>query len=209
MQQFAEVRVLGLESRVAVGEGGGGADFQAIIEVFDALELGDVADVDHYRQGAVQLRHFQGQVGAAGQQARLRVGVVEVGQVGNGQGHQATFVAAVELAGFGGRDGLEAGDGLGFLRVELIGLPGATGLLGGREDRPIPGAAAQVAGQGFVGLVAVGRAAVFLQGEQRHHKARRAEAALRAVAIDHGLLDAVQLALVLEVFDADELLAVQ
>nr|GFD05567.1 hypothetical protein [Tanacetum cinerariifolium] len=45
--------------------------------------------------------------------------------------------------------------------------------------------------------------------KQRHHEARRTETALRTVALDHGLLHAVQFALVLEVFDADQLLAVQ
>ncbi len=138
---------------VAVGEGGGGADFQAVVERLDALHLVDIADVNHHRQRAVELRDFQRQVGAAGQQAGLRVGVVEVGQVGDGQRHQAAFVAAVEFAGLRRRDGLEAGDGLGLAAVELVLGLVAAGLFGGGEDRAIAGAAAQVAGQGFVGFV--------------------------------------------------------
>ncbi len=59
----------------------------------------------------------------------------------------------------------------------------------------------------IVGLHAV--AAILLQGEQAHDEAGSTEAALRAVAIDHRLLDAVQLTLMLEVFDGDQLLAVQ
>ena len=63
-----------------------------------------------------------------------------------------------------------------------------------------------------LGMFCLGRGgfgAVLLQREQRHHKARRAETALRTVAVDHRLLHAVQAALMLEVFDADQLLAVQ
>ncbi len=69
--ELAEVRVLGVQRFVAVGEGGGGADFNAILEVLDALHFSDVADVDHHRQRAVELRDFQRQIGAAGQQAGL------------------------------------------------------------------------------------------------------------------------------------------
>lgn len=60
-----------------------------------------------------------------------------------------------------------------------------------------------------MGLMGVGCGAVLLQRKQRHHKPGRAEPALRAVALDHGALHAVQLALMLEVFHADQLLAVQ
>ncbi|MOA22612.1 hypothetical protein D3C78_1431810 [compost metagenome] len=139
----------------------------------------------------------------------MRIGVVQVGQVGHGQWHQAAFVAAVEFTGFAGGDGLQASNGLGFAGIELVRLLATATLRGGLQDRPVAGAAAQVAGEGFVGLVGVGLLAVFLQGKQRHDKARRAEAALGAVAFDHGLLHAVQLALMLEVFDADQLFAMQ
>ncbi len=175
----------------------------------DALELGDVTDMDHHRQGLVHLRDFQRQVGAAGQQARLGVRAVELGQVGDGQWHQATFVAAVELTGLLRGDSLQKGDGLRLPSVELIGAGLGATAFGGFENRPVAGAAAQVAGQGFMGLVRVGAAAVLLQGEQRHDETRGAEAALRAVTLGHGPLHAVQLALVLERFDADQLLAVQ
>ena len=74
---------------------------------------------------------------------------------------------------------------------------------GGGHDRSIAGTATEVAGQCFVGLMVVGVRAVFLQGKQRHDKAGCAKAALRAVAVDQRLLHAVELALVLEVFDAD------
>jgi len=46
------------------------------------------------------------------------------------------------------------------------------------------------------------------QGEQRHHETGRAEAALRTVKVDHGLLDRMQAALMHEIFDADEVGAI-
>ncbi|MNF81265.1 hypothetical protein D3C84_635290 [compost metagenome] len=168
-----------------------------------------MADIDHHRQFAVELGDLQGQVGAAGQQAGLRVGHIEVGQVGDGQRHQAALVAAVQLGGLARGDGLELGNGLGFGSVELVRLLLAAGLLGGVDDRAVAGAAAQVAGQGFHGLALVVAAAVLLQGEQRHDEAWGAEAALGAMAIHHGLLHRMQLALVLEIFHGDQLLAVQ
>lgn len=106
-------------------------------------------------------------------------------------------------------DGLELGDGLRLGGVKLVGLLSAARLPGGIQDRPVAGATAQIASHGLQGLGLVEVVAVLLQGEHRHHEARGTEAALRAVAVNHGLLDAVQLSLVLQVFDGDELLAVQ
>ncbi|MNO59771.1 hypothetical protein D3C76_503670 [compost metagenome] len=213
MQQLAEVRVVAGQGFVAVGERGGGADLDAVVEHLDAFHLFDMSDVDHHRQLAVELGDFQGQVGTAGQQASLWVGAVDVGEISNGQRQQAALVAAVQLGGFARGDGLELGDGRGFGGVELVRLLLAAGLLGGIEDRPVAGAATQVAGQRLMGfglaLLGISAAGVLLQGEQRHDEAGGAETALRAVAVDHGLLHAVQLAAVLEVVDADELLAVQ
>ncbi|MCY1293266.1 hypothetical protein D9M70_425220 [compost metagenome] len=168
-----------------------------------------MADVDHHRQFAVELGDFQRQVGAAGEQAGLRVGGVEIGEVGDGQRQQAALVAAVQLGGLARGDGFQLGDGLGFGGVELVRLLVAAGLLGGVDDRAVAGAAAEVAGQGFQGVGLVEAIRLLLQGEHRHDEAGGAEAALRAVAVDHGLLHGVQLALVLEVFDGDQLLAVQ
>ncbi len=178
----------------------------------DLLHLGDLTDMDHHRQLAMELGDLQCQVGATGKQSCVGIGGVDLGQFGDGQRRQATLVAVAELGHFTWGDGLELGDGLGFAGIELVRLAAAAGLFGGFEDRSVAGAAAEVAGQGFVGLVRIvfiDRAGVLLQGEQAHDEARRAEAALRAVAVDHRLLDAVQTALVLEVFDADQLLAVQ
>ncbi len=93
--------------------------------------------------------------------------------------------------------------------IELVRQALRARLLGGGQNRAITGTTTQVAGQGFVGLMGIGFAAVLLQGKQRHHKAGGTKAALRAMTLDHRLLHAVQLPLMLEVFDADQLLAVQ
>ncbi len=183
-----------------------------VVGELDLLHLGDLADMDHHRQLAMELGDLQRQVGASGEQSSVGIRGVDLGQFGDGQRRQAALVAVAELGHFTRNDSLELGDGLGFAGIELVRLRVAAGLLGGFEDRPVAGAAAEVAGQGFVGLVRVvfgDRAGVLLQGEQAHDEAGGAEAALRTVAVDHRLLDAVQPALVLEVFDADQLLAVQ
>ena len=68
--------------------------------------------------------------------------------------------------------------------------------LPGIEDRPVAGAAAQVArqvvGELLAGGLRAGCAVALVAGGQRHHEARRAEAALRAVAVDHRALHRVQ-----------------
>ncbi len=66
---------------------------------------------------------------------------------------------------------------------------------GGLADGSVPGAAAEVAAE----LVGEGRSAVevvaVVRLEHRHHEARGAVAALRAVAVDHGALHGVDAAL--------------
>ena len=68
-------------------------------------------------------------------------------------------------------------------------------LLGGVENRAVTGAAAQIARKIVLGLFARdGLAlahAVLVHAEQAHHEARRAEAALRSVAANHGFLGRV------------------
>jgi hypothetical protein len=82
---------------------------------------------------------------------------------------------------------------------------------GGRDDRPVAGAAAEIAGERVVDPRPARRARLLVvEGRQGHHEARRAEAALRAVVLDHRLLDRVERAVrALEVLDGQELAAVQ
>jgi hypothetical protein len=86
--------------------------------------------------------------------------------------------------------------------------------LAGVEDRPVAGAATQVA-RDLVGqlltrrLLSFADVALVARGE-RHHEARCAEAALRAVAVDHRPLHRVQCAIAgrSHVFDREQRLAV-
>jgi hypothetical protein len=70
-------------------------------------------------------------------------------------------------------------------------------LLPGVQDRPVAGAAAQVARQVVGQLLAAGHGAglavLFVASPQAHHKAGRAKTALRTVAGDQALLHRVQL----------------
>ena len=73
--------------------------------------------------------------------------------------------------------------------------------LGGLQDGPVAGAAAQVARHRLLGPQPPdasrrrGGAGLVVQREQRHHETGSAEAALRAVALEHGLLRRVQCAI--------------
>ena len=53
------------------------------------------------------------------------------------------------------------------------------------DDRPIAGAAAEIAGQRIVDGVEIGLLAACREGVGRHHEARGAEAALRGVRVGH------------------------
>ena len=113
---------------------------------------------------------------------------------------------------------LEPSQRVGALAGEAVRL--AAGDLhhaaGSGDDGGIAGAAAEIAGQrvvdallGELGGAVVGLA-LLEEGEERHDEAGRAEAALRAVAVDHGPLHRVQAAvLALQVLDREELAAVE
>ena len=86
--------------------------------------------------------------------------------------------------------------------------------LAGIEDRPVAGAAAEVSGERAANLRRRSGASppprARVERPQRHHEAGRAEAALRAVAVDHRLLHRVQVAIRLpQVLDGEERLAVE
>ncbi len=105
----------------------------------------------------MKLGDLQRQVGAAGQQASLGVGIVEVGQVGHGQRHQATFVATVELARLGRRNGFEACNRLGLAAVELIlGLLPQQAWFGPLPESGDSRCSGRGCRQGFVGFLGVG-----------------------------------------------------
>ena len=77
------------------------------------------------------------------------------------------------------------------------------------DDRAVARAAAEIAGERIVdGLAAHRPRAVLVEREQAHHDAGRAEAALRAVMLDHRRLHRMERAVVGEVLDGDDLGAV-
>jgi len=94
---------------------------------------------------------------------------------------------------------------------ETIRRRSGTDLAGGVDDRSIAGAAAEITCQRIVDPCAVGPVAFAMKmREQAHDDTRRAKAALRAVAIDHRLLDGVQRAIWLaQVFHGIEGAAVE
>src|SRR5688500_1605181 len=80
----------------------------------------------------------------------------------------------------------------------------------GVDDRTIAGAAAEVAGKRVVDRFVVERVVPrMVEAEERHDEARRAEAALARVGLDHRLLHRVEFFAVAEVLDGDELLSVE
>ena len=106
----------------------------------------------------------------------------------------------------------EGGERRGALsrrRREPVGGRAVAGLERRREYRAIAGASAEIAGE-LVTEPAVGlRRARMVGGEQAHHDPGRAEAALRGMVVDHRLLQRMQLAARGEVFNRDELCAVE
>jgi len=158
------------------------------------------------------LGHPQADVRRAGHQARLRQSGAQRDELGE-------RARRVKLAGGAGvRQGRVLREGGQALRDgRLVGRhPGAGGHgAGGVDDRPVAGAAAQVAAQRIGCLAArhgalAALALVLVQRVQAHHEARRAEAALRAVRIDQRLLHRVQRAAgAAQLIDRDELLAVE
>ena len=79
----------------------------------------------------------------------------------------------------------------------------------GVNDRPVAGAAAEIARELIVDPVTIDGAALLAHGEERHDDAGRAEAALRAVVIDHRLLNGVKRGPVRQIFDGQDLGAVR
>ena len=196
-----------------------GADRQHAVLGRDAFQLGHFTDVDDVAQVAHLLVDPQADVGGAGEQLRLRMRQPQAREL-------AQRARREEAIGAAGRVRARRSEVERAARQRTQGRGGRIDrqpldrqlehALAGIEDRPVAGAAAQVAGQissasccrvGFVPLA--GKALVACR--QRHHEARRAEAALRAVAVDHRLLHRVQrvAAGVAHVFHREQRLAVQ
>mgnify|MGYP006992415209 CR=1 FL=1 len=157
------------------------------LAVGDAAQLGEALERDELGQILEALGDQQREVGAAADQSRLRVrGEVgpQRGEVG-GRGVDATGALAGEADRLAGARELGAE---GVLRA------GRGDRAGGVADRPVAGAAAQVAAQLVVELPRLAQVAAVARLEHRHHHPGRAVAALRAELADQRLLDRVVLA---------------
>ena len=123
------------------------------------------------------------------------------------RGEKPLLVADEEVAPVVER--LDRGEALGFGGGEFV-VAAAPSMAAKRrvDDRAVAGAAAKVAGERLIDVFARRGRAVLVEREQAHHDARRAKAALRAMKIDHRLLDRVQRLAVGEVLDGEEFGAV-
>ena len=218
MPHFGQFRILLRDLRIGLFDTHAGADLDPLAVGFELLQFGDLPDVDDVAQLAHLLGDPQADVGAAGKNARGRLGLLDVRE-------RLDCARRVELlAGV-----LVVERVVAFERGERRGERGDVHrrFRRGRiehahrriDDRPIAGAAAQVAGQRIADRFARGHRAVraallvtmlFVYRPHRHDEARRAEAALRAVAFDHRLLHRMQRAVRLaQVFDGVERFAVE
>ena len=184
------------QRRPGVLQRGGGADVQRAVGVGrDAAQRGHAGDPQRLADVAELLVDPQRHVGGAGDDARLGPGQALRGEV-----------LQRHLGGLGGE------------RIELRAQRGTVDrcvgqlehALGRVDDRTVAGAAAQVAGQRVgdgraLGAGAGGRMRLAQRGH-RHDEAGRAEAALRAVALDQRLLHRMRLR---QVFHGDDGAAVE
>ncbi len=185
-QQLGDIRIDLAEVRFGLRVGGAGADDNLVAGVLDGVEAGDLADVDHLWDVAELFGHPQADVGAAGNDGRVGMLQVERGEAveGGRRGEECLVVADVHILAIGKElehPGHVAGAGAEAILARL-----GTGGERGIDDRPIAGAAAEIAGDHVVDLVArhrtIGR---LVEREDRHDETRRAEAALRSVVLDH------------------------
>ena len=197
MQQVLEGRVGRGQQRHQPGEGHRAADPPALGGFLDGVQLGDPAHLDEILQRLELLGGLEPQVGGAGDQPGLGPFGLELSQRLEGPGRRV-------VAGLGGLGG--DGPVVQALAEGGIGEPGGVGRRvvahGERRlaDRPVAGAAAEVAAEGRLearlgqrgGRLVTISALLLVEGEERHHDARRAEAALAAMAVDHRRLGGVQ-----------------
>ncbi|MNM87658.1 hypothetical protein D3C81_998470 [compost metagenome] len=214
LPQFFQFRVRGVQRGIGFFQRHGSADFDHAVVFLDPVQVFDLADVEQVTQLAELLGHPQADVGAAGQDADIGLRRLDRAELGRGaRGKEVLALRAVAE----GLAALEVAQRVGDLfRIELAG--GRRGqrhhALAGVDDRPVAGAAAQVAGQGIADLLArrglaAGRV-LLVQRPQRHHEAGRAEPALGAMALHHGLLHRVERTVRLtQVFHGDQGLAVE
>ena len=208
--QLAEIGPARSESVHRVGVGDRRADLEMGVRHLEPRQLLDLADVNQRVEIAVLLGHPQAHVGAAGEQSGARKLLAQRRQVLDPARREVAPGAVRERQPLAAPKRLEVRDRLGLARAEVVALAQLVHAARGIDDRPVPGAAAEVAGKHVEDALPARRAVFMIEREQGHHEAGRAEAALRAVTLDHGLLHGVQGAVgPAQVLDRDQLLAVE
>ena len=187
--QLAEIRMQPGQRLAGVGIADGRAERERVRALLDLPQIGDVADEDGRAEVAMLLGDPQADIGGPGDDAGLGMREEEVGQlVGGGR-----------MAVSGPQRAQRRDDGLVIFGRHRHGLAR-------REDRAVAGAAAQIAGDDVAHRHALGARRADAAAVERHHEAGRAEAALRAVALDQLALDRVRAA---QAFDGPQRLAVE
>ena len=185
-----------------------GAEGDAVGGLLDRVQTRDARHVDQRRELPVLLGHPQPDIGRPGDDHGRRMLAVDVGKLIDGARREPPLIAVRDLKH---RAVIERGK---LLRDRRTFRRRRARHLGEREpgvdDRTIAGAAAEVAGEPVLDALAVAERAHQPAGIKLHHEARRAEAALRAVLVDHEFLRRMQAAVgALEVLDRGQLAAVQ
>ena len=200
--ELAEIGMNPLKKRRGVAERDAGAERQrAVGRLADRVEAGNPAEPDDLAQLAQLLGDPEADVGRPGDQRGVGVAGVERGEriEARRRGEEARLVAGEKVLPVGERGerrGPLAGRG-----GEPVGGRAVAGRKSGREDRPVAGAAAEIAGKLFVEARRRRGGPGMIGGEQAHDDARGAETALRAVQVDHRLLHRVERVAVGQILD--------
>jgi epoxyqueuosine reductase len=186
------------------------ADVEMRVALDDALQRVDLPELHEHVEAAMLLGDLQAEIGGAGDEDRIGRSGEQVVELGQGSRRMpASCAGRVGETGRPRERTQRPCRRVGVAR-EGIGCAAQADLLGGVEDGAIAGTAAQIAAQRPHRRLARCRRVIVAVGEQAHHEARRAEAALRAVMIDHRLLHGMQRAVRrLQALDRDQLAPVE
>ncbi len=209
--QFAEIRIVTGKDGLGLAVGDAGADLDGPAAVVEPAQFADAADPHQGRKLAHVFGDPQADIGRSRDNGRLRVGEEDLGErIGGGGGVKSAALVA-DPDGLLVLQCVQPCQRIRCAPIELVGGRLRAGMLGGPHDRRVAGAAAEIAGQRivdrlFAGCVAAGLA----EREQRHHETGRAEAALRAMMIDHRGLHGMQGPIVVfQMLDSEKLAAVE
>ena len=187
-QQVCERRVQRRERRPQRRDRDPGPDPQPLALALDPLQIGDAGQEGDQGQVAQALGQPQPDVGGTGDQGGVGVGQIPLGQlVGADRAESAGAGAVCPRPGPHPRGYLGKGE-IGRVGRDPGGHGGGLDCLCRLDDRGVAGAAAKVARQHVVVIVA--RRGV--GGGQGYHDTRGAEAALAGVMVDQRALHRVQ-----------------